>query len=186
MLKKAIFGLALVTILGVTVLGVTILGALSGPAQARENGQLAALPVLKPDRLVVLKSERKLVLMRGDRVLKVYNVALGRYPEGAKKFEGDAKTPEGSYTIDYRLRQSAFYRAIHISYPNAQDRARARLRGESPGGRIMIHGLANGWTARQIGHPWLDWTQGCIAVTNREMDEIWKLVDLGTPIEIHP
>ncbi len=84
------------------------------------------------------------------------------------------------------MTRSGFYKAIHISYPNAADVARARRRGENPGGKIMIHGLANNWTAKQIGHPWLDWTQGCIAVTNREMDEIWRLVDTGTPIEIHP
>ena len=115
-MNKAIIGLALVASLGATSLGATSLGAtslgatglaaLSGPVHARANGQIAALPLLKPDRLVVLKSERKLVLMRGDRVLKVYNVALGRYPEGAKQHQGDAKTPEGSYTIDYRLRQN--------------------------------------------------------------------------------
>jgi len=175
-LKTAITGLALAFILNV----------FSGPADAQWNKQYAALPVVKPDRLVVLKSERKLVLMRGDRVVKVYNVALGRYPDGAKRRQGDAKTPEGTYTIDYRLKKSSFYKAIHISYPSTWDKAQARLRGESPGGKIMIHGLANGWTARQIGHPWLDWTQGCIAVNNREMDELWRLVDLGTPIEIHP
>lgn len=167
-----------------------VLTALSGAADARPGvragARYAALTVGKPDRLVVLKSERKLVLMRGNHVLRVYNVALGRYPEGRKQREGDAKTPEGTYTIDYKLTKSGFYKAIHISYPNASDVARARRRGEKPGGKIMIHGLANNWTAKQIGHPWLDWTQGCIAVTNREMDEIWRLVDPGTPIEIHP
>ncbi len=176
MIKIATIGLALTF----------VLTALAGPVEARSNSQFAALPVVKPDRLVVLKAERKLVLMRGDNVVKVYNVALGRYPDGAKERQGDAKTPEGTYTIDYRLRKSSFYRAIHISYPNARDMAAARMRGEDPGGKIMIHGLANGWSAKQIGHPWLDWTQGCIAVTNREMDELWRLVDLGTPIEIHP
>ncbi len=176
MFKTAITGAALAIFMTV----------LSAPVHARPNAQFAALPVIKPDRHVVLKSERKLVLMRDDRVIKIYNVALGRYPEGAKERQGDAKTPEGTYTIDYKLTKSSFYRAIHISYPNASDVARARGRGENPGGKIMIHGLANNWTAKQIGHPWLDWTQGCIAVTNREMDEIWRLVDTGTPIEIHP
>ena len=136
--------------------------------------------------MVVLKGERKLVLMRGDRVLRVYRVALGRYPKGDKRVVGDAKTPEGSYTLDYRLPKSAFYKAIHISYPNRNDKADARARGVDPGGRIMIHGIANDWTAEQLNHPNLDWTQGCIAVTNREMDEIWASVRDGTRIDIYP
>jgi murein L,D-transpeptidase YafK len=147
------------------------------------NGQIS-LP--KADRVVVLKGERKLVLMRGDQVLKVYRVALGRYAKGAKTRLGDAKTPEGSYTLDYRLSKSAFHRAIHISYPNARDRALARSQGVEPGGKIMIHGLAKNWTADDLNHPNLDWTQGCIAVTNREIEEIWRLVSDGTPIDIHP
>jgi len=175
-LKTAITGFALALVLILS----------SESSHARGNGQMASLPAVKPDRLVVLKSERKLVLMHGDHVLKVYNVALGRYPVGPKRREGDARTPEGTYTIDYRLDNSAFYKAIHISYPNERDVALAHRRGEDPGGKIMIHGLAKGWTAKQLGHPWLDWTQGCIAVTNREMDEIWRLVDVGTPIEIDP
>ena len=147
------------------------------------NGKIS-LP--KADRVVVLKGERKLVLMRGDDVLKIYRVALGRYAKGAKTRQGDAKTPEGSYTLDYRLTNSAFHRAIHISYPNARDRAVARASGVSPGGKIMIHGLAKDWTADDLNHPNLDWTQGCIAVTNREIEEIWRLVSDGTPIDIYP
>ena len=129
-----------------------------------------------------------IALMSGDRVLKVYRVALGRYPQGHKKRQGDAKTPEGTYTVDYRLDtgESNFYRALHISYPNHQDRARAEQLGVDPGGQIMIHGLPLNWTARQLDHPRLDWTQGCIAVTNREIDEIWQMVSDGTEIEIHP
>jgi len=134
----------------------------------------------------VFKSERKLVLMRGEDVIKVYDVALGRYPKGHKVSDGDQRTPEGSYTLDYRLPRSAFHKAIHISYPNDEDLARATALGVSPGGRIMIHGLPNQVSARQVNHPKLDWTQGCIAVTNREIDEIWAAVDDGTPIEIYP
>jgi len=158
-----------------------------GPLQARP-GDVAMLTPFKADRVVVLKGERRLVLMRGDSVLKVYRVALGRYPEGHKTRQGDAKTPEGSYTIDYRLDsdRSKFYRALHISYPNNRDRARAAQLGVDPGGQIMIHGLPTKWSAKDVGHPKLDWTQGCIALTNREMDEIWEMVSDGTRIEIHP
>lgn len=161
--------------------------SLGGPASAAP-GDLAMLTLLKADRLVVLKGERRLVLMRGDRVLKVYRVALGRYPTGHKIKRGDAKTPEGNYTVDYRLDsdRSKFYRALHISYPNRKDKANARRLGVDPGDQIMIHGLPTRWSAKDVGHPGLDWTQGCIALTNREMDEIWAMVADGTEIEIHP
>lgn len=163
-------------------------------SKARRRGRtwkrIASLRMIPPrekaNRVVVLKSERKLVLMRGDRVLKVYRVALGRYAEGAKRRQGDAKTPEGAYVLDYKLSKSSFYKALHISYPNAQDIARVRSVGADPGGKIMIHGIANDWTANEIGHPRLDWTQGCIAVDNHEMDEIIAMVQLPAPIEIHP
>tara|TARA_Y100001936_G_scaffold253253_1_gene316837 strand:- start:37346 stop:37831 length:486 start_codon:yes stop_codon:yes gene_type:complete len=148
--------------------------------------QTARLSLPKADRVVVLKSERRLILMKGDFVLKIYPVALGRYPKGHKQFQGDAKTPEGEYLLDFKLRNSQFHRAIRINYPNARDVARARKMGKDPGGKIMIHGLPNTMSADRVGHPTLDWTQGCIAVTNRQMDEIWKMVDAGTPIEIHP
>lgn len=153
---------------------------------AFSSTQSARLTSPKADRVVVLKTERKLVLMRGDYVLRVYRVALGRYPTGHKKQQGDAKTPEGTYTLDYKLKKSAFYRAIRVSYPNQRDITYARARGVDPGGKIMIHGLPNKMSADRVGHPMIDWTQGCIAVTNREMDEIWRMVDPGTPIEIHP
>lgn len=142
----------------------------------------------KADRIVVLKGDRRLVLMRGDRVLRVFPIALGRYPVGPKVRKGDAKTPEGRYTIDYRLGpgKSNFYKALHISYPNARDVARADRLGVDPGGQIMIHGLPPNWTAKQLDHPYLDWTQGCIAVTDHQMDVIWKMVADGTEIDIEP
>jgi murein L,D-transpeptidase YafK len=155
----------------------------------RSAPNYTAVPVpLKADFLVVLKSQRQLVLMRHDKVLKVYRVALGRYPKGHKTRKGDAKTPEGTYNVDYRLDsdQSKFYRALHISYPNSRDRANAHRLGVDPGGQIMIHGLPTKWTAKDVGHPGLDWTQGCIAITNREMDEVWTLVADGTQIDIYP
>jgi murein L,D-transpeptidase YafK len=150
------------------------------------GAQTARLTLPKADRVVVLKTARKLILMREDRVLRIYRVALGRYPLGHKQQEGDAKTPEGAYTLDFKLKDSAFYKAIRVSYPNGQDISYAHARGVEPGGKIMIHGLPNKLSAARVGHPMIDWTQGCIAVTNREMDEIWRMVDPGTPIEIHP
>jgi murein L,D-transpeptidase YafK len=148
--------------------------------------QTAFMMSAKADRVVVLKTERKLILMQGDLMLRVYRVALGRYPMGHKQQEGDARTPEGAYTLDFKLKDSDFYRAIHVSYPNERDISYARARGVEPGGKIMIHGLPNKMRATRVGHPTIDWTQGCIAVTNVEMDEIWGMVDPGTPIEIHP
>jgi murein L,D-transpeptidase YafK len=167
--------------------GVLMVAALSAglaaPAAASRGNNA---PISKADRVVVFKSERKLVLMRGEDVIKVYEVALGRYPKGHKLSDGDQRTPEGSYTLDYRLPKSGFHKAIHISYPNDEDLARAAALGINPGGQIMIHGLPNKVPATAVNHPKLDWTQGCIAVTNREMDEIWAAVDDGTPIEIYP
>lgn len=152
------------------------------------KGAVAGLSFVaeKADRVVVVKHERRLYLMRGSRVLRTYRVALGRYPKGHKLSQGDARTPEGRYTLDYKLVDSAFHRAIHISYPNPNDVSRAQTLGVSPGGQIMIHGMPNEKTERDVGHPSLDWTQGCIAVTNREIEEIWASIEEGTPIEIMP
>lgn len=144
----------------------------------------ASLP--RADRVVVDKSERRLSLLRGGEVIKSYSVSLGASPAGHKQQEGDERTPEGRYVLDWRNPRSRYYKALHISYPNAQDRAAARRRGVSPGGDILIHGLPNGfdWAAGFLGL--VDWTDGCIAVNNSEMDEIWRAVADGTPIEIQP
>lgn len=154
------------------------------PLLGRAAVALPRLPAI--DSVLVEKTYKRLHLMSAGHVVRTYSVALGRYPEGHKMQEGDARTPEGRYLLDRRLERSGFHKAIRISYPNEDDRESARQRGVRPGGRIMIHGLANGWSARDLGHPRLNWTQGCIAVTNPEMDEIWELVELGTPIEIRP
>ncbi|MEM8744395.1 MAG: L,D-transpeptidase family protein [Pseudomonadota bacterium] len=140
----------------------------------------------KADKILVLKGERKLVLLKRDIPLKTYEVALGWSPEGHKVQEGDGKTPEGDYLIDWRKPDSSFHRALHISYPNAADKDHARKLGVSPGGAIMIHGMRNG--AGWIGklHRFADWTNGCIAVTDPEIREIWRAVPNGTPIEIRP
>jgi len=148
-------------------------------------GHAAAHP-LKADRIVVEKAARRLTLLDHGRAVKSYRVCLGTNPVGAKQREGDGRTPEGLYTIDSRNAASKYHRALHVSYPNAADRARARRLGVSPGGEIMIHGLPNRWGI--LGHTvqYFDWTKGCIAVNNAEIEEIWKAVPNGTVVEIRP
>jgi murein L,D-transpeptidase YafK len=138
------------------------------------------------DRVLVDKSEHRLVLLRGGSVLKGYRVSFGADPVGHKQREGDERTPEGLYRIDRRNARSAFHRSLHVSYPDRRDVERARELGVAPGGDIMIHGIRNGlgWAGRL--HRLADWTDGCIAVTNREMDELWRAVPDGTPIEVRP
>ena len=138
------------------------------------------------DRLVVLKKARRMELFAGARRVRVYRIALGFAPVGHKQRQGDGKTPEGVYRIDLRNPRSRFYRSVRISYPNARDRAVARRRGVSPGGDIYIHGQPNGLLAAAGAVLRRDWTAGCIAVSNRNMSEIWRLVRLGAVIEIRP
>jgi murein L,D-transpeptidase YafK len=150
-------------------------------------GMLAAKDrAAKADQVIVTKSARTLTLFAQGKVLRTYKVALGGAPIGAKEQEGDHKTPEGHYLLDRRNPKSRFYKSIHVSYPNDQDKKRASERGASPGGDIMVHGLPNGFGWLGATHRNMDWTDGCIAVTNAEMDEIWELVADGTPIEIRP
>jgi len=135
---------------------------------------------------VVEKSARTTTLMQGAKVLKTYKVALSRKSVGAKEHEGDHKVPEGEYMVDSKNSHSRFHLALHISYPNATDREKARKLGVKPGGNIEIHGLDSkyawvGSLQRQV-----DWTDGCIAVTNPEIEEIWPMVPVGTPVEIRP
>jgi murein L,D-transpeptidase YafK len=147
--------------------------------------QAAAKP-LHADRVVVLKKERTLQLLSHGKVIKSYKVALGGDPLGPKTRQGDHKTPEGVYTLDSRNAHSQFYKSIHISYPSARDRASARAQRVSPGGDVFVHGLPNGYRWLGSSHRMKDWTDGCIAVTNQEIDEIWAAVTDGTPIEIRP
>ena len=132
------------------------------------------------DRIIVNKKRREMLLLRGQSVLRTYRVALGRDPVGHKEREGDGRTPEGEYRIELKNPRSRYHLSLRISYPNERDRARAEQLGVDPGGDIMIHGLKDG-ELRQG-----DWTQGCIAVTDAEMDEIWSLVAEGTPVRIEP
>jgi murein L,D-transpeptidase YafK len=127
-----------------------------------------------------------MILMNNGEILKSYRVALGRQPAGRKIRNGDFRTPEGKYILDYRNSKSRFYRSIHISYPNSDDLADAKKRGVNPGNGIMIHGLPRGFEDLGDVHMKLNWTKGCIAVSNEEMDEIWAMVHDGTPIEIRP
>ena len=138
------------------------------------------------DRILVEKNARRLTLFRNDAPLKTYEIALGRQPEGPKRFEGDNKTPEGRYIIDFRKKNSDFHRALHISYPHPEEVAFAARQKRSAGGSIMIHGLPNGMGSLGPLHRLRDWTAGCIAVTNTEIEELWRAVPDGTPIEIRP
>ena len=144
------------------------------------------LPKSAIDRIIVIKSQHRMMLMNQKQTVKTFTISLGRGSIAPKTSEGDHRTPEGNYTIDWRNPQSRFHLSLHISYPNAQDRQRAREAGFAPGGDIMIHGLHHqlGWIGRF--QRWVDWTDGCIAVTNEEIDEIWPLVPAGTVIEIKP
>lgn len=136
--------------------------------------------------VLVVKREHRLVLIDGRTVVKSYSVALGRGGLAPKQRQGDHRTPEGGYKIDGRNKASRFYRALHISYPDDDDRERARKLGVDPGSDIEIHGLPNGlgWLGSLLIR--FDWTDGCIAVTDAEMDQIWALVPNGTPVEIAP
>ena len=142
--------------------------------------------LLRADHVVVSKKERTLELLSQGKVIKTYKVALGGDPVGPKTRQGDHKTPEGVYVLDFRNAHSQFYKSIHISYPDGHDRALAHQSGVSPGGDVFVHGLPNGFGAIGAAHRLKDWTDGCIAVTDEEMDQIWKAVPDGTLMEIKP
>jgi murein L,D-transpeptidase YafK len=156
-----------------------LLSALTAP-------QSVPMMMLQADHVVVLKKERRLELLSQGKLIKTYKVALGSDPIGPKTRQGDHKTPEGSYILDSRNPHSKFYKSLHISYPSARDRAQANQGGFSPGGDVYVHGLPNGYRYIGAAHLLRDWTDGCIAVTDEEMDEIWKAVPDGTQIEIRP
>jgi murein L,D-transpeptidase YafK len=146
----------------------------------------AQKPGIVIDHVVVYKGDRKLVLLSQGKEVKTYRVALGGDPAGPKTRQGDHRTPEGSYVLDSRNPNSHFYKAFHISYPNSKDFTSAKKQGVRPGGDIMLHGLPKDYAWVGKAHSLHDWTDGCIAVTNEEMDELWKFVPVGTPIEIKP
>ncbi len=138
------------------------------------------------DKVLIEKKARRLTLLTRGEVIKTYRIALGGNPVGPKERQGDNKTPEGTYVIDSRNGNSRYHLALHISYPNEADQKRARELGVSPGGDIMIHGLKNGFAPLGAAHTEVDWTKGCIAVTNQEMEEIYHFVPDGTIVEIKP
>jgi tetratricopeptide (TPR) repeat protein len=138
------------------------------------------------DRIRIEKSARRMMLISQGEVLKSYNIALGGNPIGPKERKGDNKTPEGTYVIDGRNKDSRFHLSLRISYPNERDKNRAKELGVSPGGDIMIHGIKNGFTWVGDAHTGVDWTKGCIAVTDQEIEEISKLAPNGTIVEIRP
>jgi murein L,D-transpeptidase YafK len=138
------------------------------------------------DRVLIEKSSRRMTLYSHGAPIRTYKVSLGKHPIGPKQRQGDNRTPEGLYIIDHRLAASTYHRALHVSYPGPQDQARAAAQGVEPGGDIMIHGIRNGLGWLGPLHRLRDWTAGCIAVTDREIEEIWTLVPDGTTVEIKP
>ena len=157
--------------------GAALLWPAAGPARAAQEAEVALVRVEK--------AARRLTLLGADgAAVRTYSgIQLGGQPIGPKQFEGDERTPEGRYVIDYGNENSAYFLSLHISYPDAADTRRAEAQGRSPGGLIFIHGQPNGLAAGRVPG---DWTDGCIALNNSEMEEIWTLVSDGTPIEIVP
>jgi Uncharacterized protein conserved in bacteria len=168
---------------------------IAGSTAARAESPLPSSALLTPsvepalpmaDRVLVSKSERTLQLLRNGEVLRTYKVALGLRPEGHKEFEGDFRTPEGVYHLSRRNPNSEYFLSIQIDYPNERDIARARRQGVRPGGAIMIHGQPNMPRKPRDYYSNVDWTEGCIAVSNSDMVEIWLMTPPDTPIEIKP
>ncbi len=152
----------------------------------KEKENLASLTNYNIEEIRILKKDRTLKLIIKNKPIKTYRVALGFNPTGHKIKEGDGKTPEGTYYVERKKANSAFHKALKISYPSEQDKRKARKIGVNPGNNIMIHGIKNGLEFVGKAHTLLDWTKGCIAVTNEEMDEIYDAVKIGTKVEILP
>lgn len=177
-------------------------GGVSDPVKARNTSKKDSAAAVRAERrvpraavrgdvgaadsVVVRKSMRTLTLYRAGRAFAVHAISLGQQPKGAKQFEGDNRTPEGVYRIDWRNPNSRFHLALHIDYPRAEDIARARALGKEPGGNVMIHGLPPAFARLGGEHLKVDWTNGCVAVTNTEMEQLWRTIPDGTPIDIQP
>ena len=148
----------------------------------------ATAPSPQAERIFIDKSEHRLDVIAGNKVIASFKAGFGVYPGGPKQRQGDRKTPEGKYVLDYKNPNSAYYRSIHISYPNAADRARARRAGVPTGGDIMIHGQPNDPRVAMAIKLWPspDWTDGCISLDNADMKKLWEMVQVPTPIEIVP
>ena len=159
--------------------------ALEQKVKSKEN-EIFAIQKVPADKILIEKKERRLTLISKGTVLKTYRIALGGNPNGPKERQGDNKTPEGTYVIDSRNKDSRYHLSLHISYSNEKEKKRAKELGVSPGGDIMIHGIKNGFSWVGDFHTEIDWTKGCIAVTDEEIDEIDKLAPNGTIVEIRP
>jgi len=171
----------------IAAVGVQAEAPLSSSAIATSSSNLGLDAGLQlADTVIVRKGERRLYLMRNGQVLRSFKVALGLRPEGHKQFEGDYRTPEGKYRLNRRNPNSEYFLSIQVSYPNDEDVARARKQGLRPGGAIMIHGQPNTPTRSRDYYQTVDWTEGCIAVSNSDMVEIWLMTPPDTPIEIQP
>jgi murein L,D-transpeptidase YafK len=179
-------GLGLALSLGLAF-GLTLTG-LSGCSSTSQKNKDQVNVNSPADKILVKKSEHKLYLLKNGEPIRSYRVSLGSSPKGHKERQGDNRTPEGVYYIDGRNPGSRFYKALHVSYPSMKDREEAARRGVAPGGQIMIHGYPTGGPARDLRDvlTGMDWTAGCIAVSNPEIEEIWRLTSNGTPIEILP
>ena len=181
-LRRALFvGVAIALAAVAVAVGLERFGSRASPPPVPDRAQSeVALVVLSKAKRVL-----QLVDAQGNELAR-YEVAMGSNPIGHKQREGDGRTPEGRYVLDWRNPESAFHLSLHVSYPNEADIQAARARGDDPGGMIMIHGARNGLGWIGAAHRLMDWTDGCIAVTNDEVREIWSLVPNGTPIEIRP
>ena len=146
----------------------------------------AADDIPKADKVLVDKSEKRLYLIKDGEQFMSLPVTFGGEPKGHKVQQGDQRTPEGNYTLEWKNPNSKFYKSIRVSYPNAEDRAKAERLGVDPGGDIMVHGQANGWQWASPLLQFFSWTDGCVALSNKNMDKVWESVEPGTPIEIRP
>ncbi len=171
--------------LAALLLAVAASAAGSGPVSAASTIRFS-FDWTEAERIIIEKAQRRLTLVRKDKVRRTFPIMLGGAPVGPKVEQGDLKTPEGEYVIDYKNLNSRYYLSVRISYPNERDMKRARTLGVSPGGNIMIHGMPNTARPPYSGYLNEDWTEGCIAVSNTAMQEIWLAVRENTPVEIRP
>ena len=185
-LLAALFGISASTVLATGKPRGLARASARADADASASDTSAVPPQLLADRVVVRKSERKMYLMHADTVLRSYRVALGLNPVGPKVQEGDSRTPEGHYMLTRRNPRSEYFLSIQVSYPNDRDMQRARRNRLTPGGAIMIHGLPNELRREPSYYEKRDWTDGCIAVSDSDMLEIWLMTPPDTPIDILP
>jgi murein L,D-transpeptidase YafK len=181
--KYSLFGHPKSSVISAIILCIILINA-SHVSAKQKNDRILALP--KIDMIIVNKKNRLMALYKNYILIKQYKIALGSSPIGHKLKEGDGKTPEGRYTIVSKNAKSAYHLSLKISYPSKNDVANARKNGNNPGGDIMIHGLKKEFSWLGKFHRFIDWTRGCIAVSNEEIEEIYDAVTIGVPVEIKP